>query len=71
MAGFGEPAADGPAVVPGGSVVAEWRENLAIMAANRTRDDERVMQRLGDRLWDERQEVGSEHGLIRVVTLAV
>ena len=44
--------------MPGGSVLAEWRENLAIMAANRTRDDERVMQRLGDRLWDERQEVG-------------
>ena len=65
--GFGEPAVDGPAVVSGGSVVAEWRENLAIMAANRTRDDERVMQRLGDRLWDERQEVrpfaGSTVGL--------
>ncbi len=44
----------------GGSIVAEWRENLAIMAANRTRDDERVMQRLGDCLWDERQEVSIE-----------
>ncbi len=66
-AGFGEPAAEGPAVVSGPSVLAEWRENLAIMAANRTRDDERVMQRLGDRLWDEQQEVrvlaGSDTGL--------
>ena len=64
-AGFGEGASDGPALQSGGSIVAEWRENLAIMAANRTRDDERVMQRLGDRLWDERQEVcwGSCEGL--------
>ena len=56
-AGLGDGASDVAVTPSGGSIVAEWRENLAIMAANRTRDDERVMQRLGDRLWDERGEV--------------
>ena len=41
----------------GGEMLAEWRETLAIMAANRTKDDERVMLRLGDRLWEERRQV--------------
>lgn len=35
----------------------EWQENLAIMAANRTQGDERVMLYLGDRLWSARGEV--------------
>lgn len=36
----------------------DWQENLAIMAANRTQGDERVMLYLGDRLWSVRGEVG-------------
>lgn len=41
----------------GGELLAEWRENLAMMGANRTKGDERVMLRLGDRLWEDRGEV--------------
>lgn len=37
--------------------MSEWRETLAIMAANRTAGDEQIMLRLGDRLWGERNEV--------------
>lgn len=36
----------------------DWQENIAIMAANRTQGDERVMLHLGDRLWGVREEVG-------------
>ena len=35
----------------------EWEENLAIITANRTKDDELVMTHLGDCLWKEREEV--------------
>lgn len=35
----------------------EWEENLAIITANRTKDDELVIIHLGDCLWKEIGEV--------------
>lgn len=35
----------------------DWEENLAVIAANRTKDDELVIIHLGDSLWKERSEV--------------
>lgn len=35
----------------------DWEENLAIITANRTKDDELVIIHLGDCLWKERGEV--------------
>lgn len=35
----------------------EWEENLAIITANRTKDDELVIIHLGDSLWKEMGEV--------------
>ncbi|XP_024522902.1 protein transport protein SEC16A homolog, partial [Selaginella moellendorffii] len=39
----------------------EWQENLAIMAANRTNGDERVIMHLGDCLWRHRDEICGAH----------
>ncbi|EFJ05129.1 hypothetical protein SELMODRAFT_431824 [Selaginella moellendorffii] len=39
----------------------EWQENLAIMAANRTNADERVIMHLGDCLWRHRDEICGAH----------
>ena len=50
MAGAGQAA-------PGGDLLAEWRTNLGILAANRTKGYERVVLSLGDRLWTERGQV--------------
>lgn len=38
-------------------MVEEWRSNLAIVAANRTNNDDRVLMYLGDCLMEMRQEV--------------
>ena len=35
----------------------DWEENLAIITANRTKDDDLVIIHLGDCLWKERSEV--------------
>ena len=35
----------------------DWEENLAVITANRTKDDELVIIHLGDCLWKERSEV--------------
>lgn len=35
----------------------DWEENLAIITANRTKDDELVIIHLGDCLWKEKAEV--------------
>lgn len=35
----------------------DWEENLAVITANRTKDDELVIIHLGDSLWKERSEV--------------
>lgn len=39
------------------SMLDGWEENLAILTANRTKDDELVIIHLGDCLWKERREV--------------
>ncbi|KAM1140440.1 hypothetical protein ACFX19_041212 [Malus domestica] len=39
------------------SMLDEWEENLAILTANRTKDDELVIIHLGDCLWKERGQV--------------
>ncbi|KAE8660436.1 putative C2H2-like zinc finger protein [Hibiscus syriacus] len=38
-----------------------WEENLAIITANRTKDDELVIIHLGDCLWKERSEAAAAH----------
>jgi len=35
----------------------DWEENLAVITANRTKDDELVIIHLGDCLWREKSEV--------------
>ena len=35
----------------------DWEENLAVITANRTKDDQLVIIHLGDCLWKERSEV--------------
>lgn len=35
----------------------DWEENLAVITANRTKDDELVLMHLGDCLWKERSDV--------------
>ncbi|GBG61429.1 hypothetical protein CBR_g21774 [Chara braunii] len=44
-----------------GSMLDDWQENLAVMAANRTDGDERVIIHLGDCLWRSRGEVAAAH----------
>jgi hypothetical protein len=39
-------------------MVDDWQENIAIMAADRTHGDERVMLYLGNQLWGIRGKVG-------------
>lgn len=39
----------------------EWEENLAVITANRTKDDELVVVHLGDCLWKEKGEVTAAH----------
>ncbi|CAL5398065.1 unnamed protein product [Camellia sinensis] len=48
----------------------EWEENLAIITANRTKDDELVVIHLGDCLWKERGEECCVWILLRFVTAA-
>lgn len=43
------------------SMLDDWEENLAVITANRTKDDELVVIHLGDCLWKERGEVTSAH----------
>ncbi|XP_065857872.1 protein transport protein SEC16B homolog [Euphorbia lathyris] len=39
----------------------DWEENLAVITANRTKDDELVIIHLGDCLWKERSEIAAAH----------
>ncbi|XP_030469311.1 protein transport protein SEC16B homolog isoform X1 [Syzygium oleosum] len=39
----------------------DWEENLAVIAANRTKDDELVIIHLGDSLWKEKSEIIAAH----------
>ncbi|XP_020686507.2 protein transport protein SEC16B homolog [Dendrobium catenatum] len=47
-------------VIPNG-LLDDWHENIAIIASNRTKDDELVIIHLGDCLWKERGEVAAAH----------
>ncbi|MCD7446910.1 hypothetical protein HAX54_018881 [Datura stramonium] len=39
----------------------DWEENLAVITANRTKDDELVLVHLGDCLWKERSDIVAAH----------
>ncbi|XP_010542224.1 PREDICTED: protein transport protein SEC16B homolog [Tarenaya hassleriana] len=43
------------------SMLDDWEENLAVITANRTKDDELVITHLGDCLWKDRSEVIAAH----------
>ncbi|XVE76919.1 hypothetical protein DITRI_Ditri13aG0019100 [Diplodiscus trichospermus] len=45
----------------GASMLDGWEENLAIITANRTKDDELVIIHLGDCLWKDRGEAAAAH----------
>lgn len=51
------------------STLTQWRENLTIMAANRTPGDGRVIAELGDRLWGERGEMEAAHACYVIAQL--
>ncbi|KAJ7944743.1 Protein transport protein sec16 [Quillaja saponaria] len=53
---FQQPAQFGP-----NSMLDGWEENLAVITANRTKDDELVIIHLGDCLWKERSEITAAH----------
>ncbi|KAL3619398.1 hypothetical protein CASFOL_036968 [Castilleja foliolosa] len=38
-----------------------WEENLAVITANRTKDDELVLMHLGDCLWKDRSDINAAH----------
>ncbi|KAF3795216.1 transport protein SEC16B-like protein [Nymphaea thermarum] len=50
-----------PAQTSASSVLDDWEENLAIVIANRTKDDELMIIHLGDCLWRETGEVSAAH----------
>ncbi|XP_074562101.1 protein transport protein SEC16B homolog, partial [Curcuma longa] len=50
-----------PAKVQPSGMLDKWEENLAIITANRTKDDELVIIHLGDCLWKDRGEVTAAH----------
>ncbi|KAI3821843.1 hypothetical protein L1987_09416 [Smallanthus sonchifolius] len=43
------------------SMLDDWEENLAVITANRTKDDELVLIHLGDCLWKERSNIIAAH----------
>uniref|UniRef100_A0A804PSP2 Protein transport protein sec16 n=1 Tax=Zea mays TaxID=4577 RepID=A0A804PSP2_MAIZE len=49
----------------------DWQENLAIITANRTKGDDLVITRLGDCLWEEKNEVASAHSCYLVAELNI
>lgn len=50
-----------PSEIQSNCMLDDWVENLAIITANRTKDDELVVIHLGDCLWKERGEVTAAH----------
>ncbi|KAG9145163.1 hypothetical protein Leryth_008955 [Lithospermum erythrorhizon] len=42
-------------------ILDDWEENLAVIASNRTKDDELVLIHLGDCLWRERADIFAAH----------
>ncbi|KAM7525569.1 hypothetical protein LguiA_015471 [Lonicera macranthoides] len=50
-----------PAQLGANGMLDDWEENLAVITANRTKDDELVLIHLGDCLWKERSEIIAAH----------
>ncbi|KAF2313085.1 hypothetical protein GH714_009176 [Hevea brasiliensis] len=50
-----------PIQLEANSMLDDWEENLAVITANRTKDDELVIIHLGDCLWKERSEITAAH----------
>ncbi|KAJ8754814.1 hypothetical protein K2173_012738 [Erythroxylum novogranatense] len=50
-----------PVEVGANSMLDDWEENLAMITANRTKDDELVIIHLGDCLWKDRSEIIAAH----------
>ncbi|KAK3008440.1 hypothetical protein RJ639_014438 [Escallonia herrerae] len=50
-----------PAQLGTNCMLDDWEENLAVITANRTKDDELVLIHLGDCLWKERSEIIAAH----------
>ncbi|CAN0842265.1 Protein transport protein SEC16B homolog [Linum grandiflorum] len=49
-------------LMPGAnSMLDDWEQNLALITANRTKDDELVIIHLGDCLWKDRSEITAAH----------
>ncbi|CAN1185886.1 Protein transport protein SEC16B homolog [Linum perenne] len=49
-------------LLPGAnSMLDDWEQNLALITANRTKDDELVIIHLGDCLWKDRSEITAAH----------
>lgn len=63
-AGFFNPVGSGAGA--GDVLLGQWRENLAIMAANRTAGDVEAILQLGDRLLAEQGQVGGSGGPARL-----
>ncbi|WOG88461.1 hypothetical protein DCAR_0207696 [Daucus carota subsp. sativus] len=50
-----------PAHIGSSAMLDTWKENLAMLIANRTKDDELVLIHLGDSLWKERNDITAAH----------
>ncbi|KAL0296268.1 UNVERIFIED_CONTAM: protein transport protein SEC16B [Sesamum radiatum] len=50
-----------PAQFGANGMLDDWEENLAVITANRTKDDELVLMHLGDCLWKERSDIIAAH----------
>ncbi|KAH6829891.1 hypothetical protein C2S53_010696 [Perilla frutescens var. hirtella] len=50
-----------PAQFGANCMLDDWEENLAVITANRTKDDELVLMHLGDCLWKERSDIIAAH----------
>ncbi|CAK9173224.1 unnamed protein product [Ilex paraguariensis] len=50
-----------PALFGASGMLDDWEENLAVITANRTKDDELVLIHLGDCLWKERSDIVAAH----------
>ncbi|CAK9181932.1 unnamed protein product [Ilex paraguariensis] len=50
-----------PAQFGANGMLDDWEENLAVITANRTKDDELVLIHLGDCLWKERSDIIAAH----------
>ncbi|XP_011081258.1 protein transport protein SEC16B homolog [Sesamum indicum] len=50
-----------PAQFSANCMLDDWEENLAVITANRTKDDELVLIHLGDCLWKERSDIIAAH----------